>query len=37
MKKRKNIALLVAMIENEFSYAICEGALMGAKEIEKNF
>ena len=36
MKKRKNIALLVAMIENEFSYAICEGALMGAKEIDAN-
>lgn len=36
MKKRKNIALFVAMIENEFSYAVCEGALMGAKEIDAN-
>lgn len=36
MKKRKNIALFVAMLENEFSYAICEGALMGAKEIDAN-
>ncbi|MCM1157233.1 MAG: GGDEF domain-containing protein [Bacteroidales bacterium] len=36
MRKRKNIALFVAMIENEFSYAICEGALMGAKEIDAN-
>lgn len=36
MKERKNIALFVAMIENAFSYAICEGALMGAKEIDAN-
>lgn len=36
MKKRKNIALFVAMLENEFSYAVCEGALMGAKEIDAN-
>lgn len=36
MGKRKNIALFVAMIENEFSYAICEGALLGAKEIDAN-
>lgn len=36
MKERKNIALFIAMIENEFSYAICEGALMGAKEIDAN-
>lgn len=36
MGKRKNIALFVAMIENEFSNAICEGALLGAKEIDAN-
>ncbi|MGN0153373.1 MAG: GGDEF domain-containing protein [Lachnospiraceae bacterium] len=36
MGKRKNIALLVAMIENEFSYAVCEGAILGAKEIDAN-
>lgn len=36
MRNRKNIALYVAMIENEFSYAICEGALLGAKEIDAN-
>ncbi|MCM1499451.1 MAG: GGDEF domain-containing protein [Clostridium sp.] len=36
MNKRKNIALFVAMLENEFSHAICEGALMGAKEIDAN-
>lgn len=36
MKKRKNIALFVAMIENQFSYAICEGALMGAEESDVN-
>lgn len=36
MEKRKNIALFVAMIENEFSYAICDGAMMGAKEIDAN-
>lgn len=36
MGKRKNIALFVAMIENDFSYAVCEGALMGAAEIDAN-
>lgn len=36
MERRKNIALFVAMIENDFSYAICEGALMGAAEIDAN-
>ncbi|MBR6223908.1 MAG: GGDEF domain-containing protein [Lachnospiraceae bacterium] len=36
MKKRLNIALFVAMLENEFSYAVCEGALTGAKEIDAN-
>ena len=36
MKRRKNIALFVAMIENNFSYAVCEGALMGAAEIDAN-
>ncbi|MBQ9982995.1 MAG: GGDEF domain-containing protein [Lachnospiraceae bacterium] len=36
MGRRKNIALFVAMIENEFSYAICEGALLAAEEIDAN-
>lgn len=36
MKRRKNIALFVAMIENEISYAICEGALLAAKEMDAN-
>jgi len=36
MERRKNIALFVAMIENEFSRAICEGALLGAKEADSN-
>lgn len=36
MKRRKNIAIYVAMLENEFSYAVLEGAIMGAKEIDAN-
>ncbi len=36
MVRRKNIALFVAMIENEISYAICEGALLAAKEMDAN-
>ena len=36
MGKRMNIALFVAMLENEFSYAVCEGAFLGAKEIDAN-
>lgn len=36
MKKRKNIALFVAMIENEISSSICEGALLAAKEMDVN-
>lgn len=36
MGKRMNIALFVAMIENEFSYAVCEGAFLGAKELDAN-
>ncbi len=36
MGRRKNIALLVAMVENEFSYAVCEGAVLGAKELDAN-
>lgn len=36
MGRRKNIALFVAMIENEISYAICEGALLAAKEMDVN-
>ena len=36
MGRRKNIALFVAMIENEISYAICEGALLAAKEMDAN-
>lgn len=36
MGKRKNIALYVGMIENEISYAICEGALLAAKEMDAN-
>jgi diguanylate cyclase (GGDEF)-like protein len=33
---RKNILLLVAMIENEFSYSVIEGAMLGAKEQDYN-
>lgn len=36
MGKRKNIALFIGMIENEFSYSICEGAMLGAKELDAN-
>lgn len=36
MRKRKNIALFVAMIENEISSLICEGALLAAKEMDVN-
>lgn len=36
MGKRMNIALFVAMLENEFSYAVCEGAFLGAKELDAN-
>jgi diguanylate cyclase (GGDEF)-like protein len=31
-----NIALYISMFENEFSYAVCEGAFLGAKEIDAN-
>ncbi|MCR5701622.1 MAG: GGDEF domain-containing protein [Lachnospiraceae bacterium] len=36
MGKRMNIALYISMFENEFSYAVCEGAFLGAKEIDAN-
>ena len=36
MGKRMNIALYVGMLENEFSYAVCEGAFLGAKELDAN-
>ena len=36
MERRKNIALFVAMVENEISYAVCEGALLAAKEMDAN-
>lgn len=36
MKQRKNIALYIALLENEFSDAICEGAVIGAKEADVN-
>lgn len=36
MKRRMNIALLVGMIETEFSREICAGAMLGAKEIDAN-
>ena len=35
-KKRKNIALFLAMLENEFSEAVLEGAVKGAEEIDAN-
>ena len=36
MGKRMNIALFVALLENEFSHAVCEGAFLGAKELDAN-
>lgn len=36
MKKRKNIALFIGMMETEFTRSICEGALLGAQEIDAN-
>lgn len=36
MSKRMNIALYISMFENEFSYAVCEGAFLGAEEIDAN-
>lgn len=36
MKQRKNIALYIALLENEFSDAICEGAVIGAREADVN-
>ncbi len=36
MGKRKNIVLFIAMIENEISKAVCEGALLAAKEMDAN-
>ncbi|MGN0439052.1 MAG: diguanylate cyclase domain-containing protein [Lachnospiraceae bacterium] len=36
MKKRMNIALCVAMIENAFTYSIIDGAMIGAKDIDAN-
>ncbi|MBR3646458.1 MAG: GGDEF domain-containing protein [Lachnospiraceae bacterium] len=35
-KKRLNIALCIGMLESEFSHAICEGALMAAKDMDAN-
>ncbi len=36
MKQRKNIALFMGMLETEFSRNICEGAVLGAEEIDAN-
>lgn len=36
MERRLNIALFMGMIENEFSHAICEGAMLGARELDAN-
>ncbi|MBE5942946.1 MAG: GGDEF domain-containing protein [Lachnospiraceae bacterium] len=36
MQRRKNIGLYVAMLENEISYAICEGAYQAAHEMDAN-
>lgn len=36
MKKYKNIALCISMIENEFSSNICKGALLGARDADAN-
>lgn len=36
MGKRMNIALFMGIIENDFSYSICEGVMMGAKSIDAN-
>jgi len=35
-KKRLNIALCIGMLESDFSFAICEGALMAAKDLDAN-
>lgn len=35
-KKRKNIALFMALLENEFSAAVLDGAVKGAKEFDTN-
>ncbi len=36
MQRRMNIGLYVAMLENEISYAICQGAYLAAKEMDVN-
>lgn len=36
MRKYKNIALCISMLENEFSSNICKGALLGAKDADAN-
>ncbi len=36
MGRRKNIGLYIAMLENEISYAICEGAYQAANELDVN-
>lgn len=35
-KKRQNIGLLVSELENEFTHALCEGAIIAAKELHAN-
>ncbi len=35
-KQRMNIALCVGMLESDFSYAVCEGALIAAKDLDVN-
>ena len=35
-KRRLNIALCIGVLESEFCYGICEGALKAAKEIDAN-
>ena len=35
-EKKKNIALFISMMENPFSRAVCEGAMLAAKELDVN-
>lgn len=36
MRKYKNIALCISMLENEFSSNVCKGALLGAQDADAN-
>lgn len=36
MKKRLNIGLMISHLEDDFASAVCQGAIIGAKEIDAN-